>query len=261
MSMGKNFLAPRNVSLWLAFSLASTLLSCRGTQELNPVSKKELPQELSLKEDRSQFAELRKDIPIEIQSKNDEAALILELMKDPSEEPNRIRERFQTQLRKQRESNDKQLRELREEFTKEERNRRENFTKKLKEEREAFISSKPKSDARNTFFSDQESRRRNFFSTERETREEFESKVRENRKNFDDKARELNGKFELEYRAFSKKHQEYLKEKKSAPAVELIRRPVTPAVNAPATVNNPDLSEFDKIPKGQKIQLAPASEE
>src|SRR5690606_36454977 len=94
--------------------------------------------EVSIKADRSYLDQERQNIPAEIKKANDELAFDLEQMGQIKEDPNKIRERFQTKVRKARDKFRNQLAKKRENFSKEERKQREAFLKAQAKEREAF---------------------------------------------------------------------------------------------------------------------------
>ncbi|MES2855719.1 MAG: hypothetical protein V4692_07645 [Bdellovibrionota bacterium] len=161
--------------------------------------------EMSLKADRTELDELRKDIPEDLKKENDELALVLSMMKDGTEEPGKVRDRFNTAVRKKREKSDKLMRKQREDFTKLERKTRDEFLKTQKSEREKFVdkAKKRSSDERRDFFNEQDTKRRDFFSNQSDSRREFESKITEDRKTFEDYVREQTNRFNQEHRAYS----------------------------------------------------------
>src|SRR4051812_45228558 len=76
----------------------------------------ELSGEMSLKADRDQLAEMRKQIPAEKQKSNDELALSLNLMKQGSEQPSVVRDKFTTLVEKKRSSFRDKITKLRESY-------------------------------------------------------------------------------------------------------------------------------------------------
>ena len=175
-------------------------------------SSAQIPDEVSLKEDRAELDELRKDIPEDVKRENDEIAFILKNMATMEEEPSKVRDRFQTALRKRREKMDKTLRKERETFTSNERSKRDEFLTKLKEEREDFSSKKPDAKERKKFFDKQESDRKEYFSEQSDKRKDFESNITERRKTFEDYVREQSNKFNQEHRAYSQAFNERRRE-------------------------------------------------
>lgn len=199
--------------LW-TLALAFVLLSCATNRGRNdPPGKKPVaapataavavPDEVSLKADRSELAELRKGVPSEVRRENDELAFILGLMAKGDEEPGKVRERFNTAVRKRREKTDQDLRKRREEFTRGERKSREDFLKNAREERARFVKTKVDSEGRNRFFGEQDRKRKEFFAGEQDRRKEFESDMSERRKTFEDYIRERTNHFNQEYRAYT----------------------------------------------------------
>ncbi len=202
----------------LLFALAS---SCSAFDKRNSEKEKQeaaakaaaapstqIPDEVSLKEDRAQLDELRKDIPEDVRRDNDEVAFILKNMATMEEEASKVRDRFNTAVRKRRDKMDKQLRKEREDFSKTERSTREDFLKKLQSEREDFNSSKRDSKERKKFFDKQDGVRKEFFADQSEKRKDFEGNVTERRKAFEDYVREQSNKFNQEHRAYSQAYVE-----------------------------------------------------
>lgn len=240
---------------------------------------KDVANEVSLKADRSAMDEARKDIPEEIRRENDEIAGLLSfVVRESEEEPNRLRDRFNTALRKKRERSDRELRKKRDDFTATERKKREDFLKKLKTDRDEFTSGRRRSgEERKRFFDDQDSSRREFFATERDLRKDFESSMQESRKNTEDYIREKQNAFNQDLRAYQQRYTERkrtmdLKKRAEEKARSLERAgkpvhqaPLSVSVDAepearllPASTPSPDpLAEFDKIPAGPGVPLAP----
>ena len=281
--------------VWGAVGTALCLAACGGMKSRSdlkpgevarsdkPSLMEEKPGEVSLRADRSQLDDFRKEIPEEIKKSNDEIAMIMSfIVRDSEEEPNRLRDRFSTALRKKREATDKKLRRAREDFTRHERADRETFLKKSKEERERYVASaKRTSDERKIFFDDQEDKRKTFFADQTEARKDFEQHVSEERKAVEDYNREKQNAFNQEYRTYQtryteRKKQMDLKKRMEEKSHDLERggkpvMPVTPgnglngeasAVDAASTntaVARPadPLAEFDQIPKGAGVPLAP----
>jgi hypothetical protein len=236
----------------------------------------QVPDDLSLKSDRSQLDDLRKEIPEEIKRTNDELALIFEILnaKGGDEEPSAVRERFDKALRSRRDKNDKDLRRRREDFSKSEKRERDLFLEKLKAEREKFVSKKVTPDERRRFFEDQDQSRRDFFADQADKRKEFESAIQDGRKTFEDYAREKQNQFSQELRAYTagyydRKKNVDLKKRVDAQVKEKERekerdeeqkqmRESTIRQNS-KPVEDPD-EEFKQIPKSRGTTLAPADD-
>lgn len=246
--------------------------------------------EVSLKADRSELDKLRSEIPDEVKRQNDEIALILSFInRETEEEPNKVRDRFSTALRKRREALDKHLRRTRESFSKTEKKEREEFLKRSKEDRAEFLERKRSPDDRKRFFEDQEDKRKGFFADQTEKRKDFESSVQDERKRMEDFIREKQNQFNQEWRDYQiryteRKKQNELKKRMEQKARDLERRgqPVSapgnqPAGQLPATqpsgsgaVNavprgtlqssvEESLKEFETIPQGPGVPLVPGS--
>lgn len=174
-----------------------------------------LEQEMSLKADREQIAELRKDIPDAKQRQNDELALYLNLMKQGTEQPNIVRDRFQTLVQKRRTSYRDKVTRLRDDFRKEETRRREDFLKAQKDKRDAQIKKKQTSAENRRFFGDQDKESQRFFADERDRRKNFEAELTAQSKDFESYMRERNNEFNEQFRLYSKQFSEKPKDKKA----------------------------------------------
>lgn len=276
------------VALWFSavvVASAMTVSSCavKSVHEGDPATAapdlKDAVSEVSLKADRSAMDEARKDIPEEIRRENDEIAGLLSfVVRESDEEPNRLRDRFSSALRKKRERSDRELRKKRDDFTATERKKREEFLKKLKTDRDEFTSGRRRStEERKRFFDDQDTSRRDFFSNERDLRKDFESSMQETRKNTEDYIREKQNAFNQDLRAYQQRYTERkrtldLKKRaeEKARSLERAGKPVhvaplsvsggtEPEARAlPASTPSPDpLAEFDRIPSGPGVPLAP----
>jgi hypothetical protein len=200
-------------SLFWATSLVLPFcISCSSAQTQDE-SKPLVDSKYKLSEDRNSFEELRKDIPVQKRSENDELAYVLQLMSQNQHTPSQVRDKFNTVLRKKRELFQKDMKKKREEFVKAEKKEKDEFLKNIEVERKDFSRNKVSSDQRREFYSDIEAKRKDFFAGQREKRDSFESDMRDSRKNFDDYAREKTSEFNQEHRAYSKKFDEIKKEK------------------------------------------------
>lgn len=166
-----------------------------------------------LKKDQEALEDLRKDLPEEVKKQNDETAYIYSMMAEVAVEPSRIREQFQSKIRKKRELFDKDITKEREVFTKNERKLRDEFLKNQSKKRDAFFASKPTKEKRDEFFKEHEDLRKEYFANEREQRAEFDSSVRERRSNFEDYIRQMTNKFNQEHRDYSKRYDDLRKKK------------------------------------------------
>lgn len=251
----------------------SDLKTADAAKTGKPSLMEDQPGEVSLTADRSELADFRKDIPEEVKKSNDEIAMMMSFIaRESEEEPNRLRDRFSTALRKKREATDKKIRRAREDFTKHERAEREVFLKKSKDTREGYLSgSKRTADERKSFFETQDDKRKSFFADQSEKQKDFEQHVQEERKGVEDFNREKQNAFNQEWRAYQtryneRKKQTDLKKRMEDKSRELERngKPVSP-VTAPAETGliesstrptNP-LAEFDQIPPGPASPLVP----
>lgn len=258
-------------ALWLL--LISVACSSVSKKEANAGKRVEPPivaDEVSLKADRSEFAEMRKEIPDDVKRENDELALVLGMMSNSNEEPSKIRERFNKAVRDRREKMDKDLRKKREDFSRTEQRTREDFLKKQTADREKFVKGKNSSDARKRFFEDQDLKRKDFFAGQADKRKEFESQVTDTRKNFEDYLREKTNSFNQEHRAYTaafydRKKNEALKkqaEKKAQEkAQDKARQDAKQGILPVAQPGQADpLEEFRNMPNTPVIPLGPTDQ-
>lgn len=214
--------------------------------------------EVSLKADRSEFDELRKDMPAEVRKENDELAGILQLLRNPNgeyERPEKIRERFSKIMRDKRERSNQQFRQEREDFNRLEKDKRAEFSENQKSEKEDFLKDKPSSDKRKRFFDKQEDKRSRFYDDAREKRRSFEAEISTRRRNFEDYTREKTNLFNAELRNYQKEYDEYRK------GEDLKRRMQQKGASTQAPIAQPNLSgptennipdEFSQMPNSSK---------
>lgn len=213
---------------------ATALTSCK-TNHSNSIAEdrakveSELGAETSLKEDRSQFSDLRKEIPAETQKNNDELALFLNLMKQGRENPQDIRGKFQTLVQKRRTSFRDKVQKLRNDYRDDEVKRREKFLADQKSKRDSHLKKKKDAKASREFFTEQEKERSGFFSDERARRLAFEAELNTQSKDFDSYMRERQKEFDEQYRLYSKQFSERPKDKKAVTGDEFKRLEEAPA--------------------------------
>lgn len=175
----------------------------------------QLSQEMSLKSDRSDLAELRKDIPDEKKKENDELALFLQLMNQSKESPTEMRDRFNSLVQKKRSAYREKVQRLREDYRHDETKRREDYLDAQKKRRDDFNRHKHDSRANREYYSDEDKKRQRFFADERDRRQSFESELNSQSKDFDNYMRERQKEFDEQYRLYSKKLSERPKDKKA----------------------------------------------
>lgn len=238
--------------------------------------------EVSLRADRDQFKDLRKDIPLEEQIRNDELALILQSMNRPEEDPYRIRDRFNTLVSRKREKFNKFIQKERDAFNSQQKTQRDQFLASLVEERKKWSSKKHISSETQEFYAKLEARRSQYNSEERDRRQDFEGTVRDRRSSFDENVRNITTKFNDEHRRYSQNYTEYRKAQelkktsqkpgkafldtngepidysKAPQQVNGMQQAAPAAANANVvepTVNDKDLEDFKKIPPGPGQKL------
>jgi hypothetical protein len=186
--------------------------------------------EMSLKADREQLAEMRKEIPAEKQKSNDELALSLNLMKQGTERPEMVRDKFTVLVEKKRTAFRDKVQKLRENYRKSETKRREEFLDEQKAKRADYLKTKRKVDETREYFADQDKDRQSFFSDERDRRASFESEISSQSKDFDSYMREKLNEFNEQYRLYAKQYVEKAKEKSAV------------------TGGAPDFKKIDEVP-------------
>ena len=191
--------------------------------------KNELGSEMSLKEDRATPDAFRKDTPAETRKQNDEMALHLNLMKQGTESPAAVRDKFQSLIRKKRTEFREKSRKLRDDYRGDETKRRDEFLNAQKTKRDAFMRRKRDSAQTRAFTGEQEKARAAFFSDERARRQNFESDMNAQSKDFDAYMRERQKEFDEQYRQYSKKFSERPKEKNAVTGDDFKRLEETPA--------------------------------
>lgn len=207
------------------WATALTCLLCcscttyRSNHEIHEGDRKniddQLGPEISLKADREALEEFRKQIPEEKKQSNDELALYLQLMKQGTENPQMVRDKFTVLVEKRRSSFRSKVQKLRDDYHHQETKRRDAFLDKQKSKRNSFTGSKHSSAETREFFGQQDKDRQEFFADERDRRGNFESEISAQSKDFDSYMREKMNEFNEQYRLYSKKYSERPKEKKA----------------------------------------------
>lgn len=246
--------------------LIFVLLSCVVVFEAcSSKSKKagvsETQKEIRLTQDRSKLDQMRKDVPEDTRTYNDEAALILNLFADETKTPQQINSKFGELTNRKREEYSKNERRRREDYTKEEKKRRETYLDKLKSDRAKQNLSKMSSQERNQYFSEQDSEKRRFFADESDARKDFESRMRQERQDFDAQMRDMRGRFDNEYRTYSKTYNERKKllDQKAKFENKVKSKNIgQPNSGSPASGSPPpgfteeDIKDLESIPKAAK---------
>lgn len=213
MSVGRICLAKSLGQLLVVLLLAS----CSSIQTKDRMTPSELEEskkpanaesEVSLAKDRSELETLRKDIPPDTQKKNDELALIFELMQEGKTQPSDLQSRFDRLARRKRDQFRDEGKKHRDTYTREERTKREKFLKDIKFERDSFTSHKHEPEETRNFYQEMETKRRDFFADEQEKRRNFESDMRAKSSDFEQNLRDVQQRFNETYRAYSRDYNE-----------------------------------------------------
>lgn len=178
-------------------------------------------EELSLKKDSEEIAELRKNIPAEKREANEDLRDILSTLGEVKHPPSQQREKFESRMRKIREKQRTDRQKSRDTYNKEERRAREVFLKDLKITRERFIRSKADKDDKKEFFDKQEDQRKEFFADEKDKRRDFESDMRQKENDQTALYREKSEEFYRELKIYTAKYNEQQKALKERKPVDL----------------------------------------
>lgn len=206
----------------LLFLSSCTTFRSSGSRATRSNDRKLVDQELgaeqSLTADRSELANLRKEIPDEKKKSNDELALFLQLMQPGTLSPEQVHERFRVMMEKRRTSFRNKVQKLRDDYRRDEVKRRDSFLDAQKSKRNSYTSGKHTSEETRDFFSAQDRDRQSFFADERDRRGNFEGEINAQSKDFESYMREKMNEFTEQYRLYSKKYYERAKDKKPAPS-------------------------------------------
>jgi hypothetical protein len=242
-SVGNFFLPASLISFTLVLGFGCT----HSNDVANP------NEEYSLKEDRSKFDELRKDIPQEKRQENDEEAFILELTGQVKRHPNEIRESFNKVVRQKRKAFQDNQRKKRDEYRSADNRKQEEFLRKQKELREKFTKKKSSSSERGEFFQEQDKDRRQFFTEKDEKRRAFDSDLLDKSREFEASIRDRTNSFYQAHKDYSKRFEESQKEaKKKALEAAKGRPAIAPAGEGP---DQDLLKQFDEIPATAPTRL------
>lgn len=191
--------------------------------------KRELEQEMSLKQDRESLNSLRTEVPTETRKSNDELALFLNLIKQGTETPQNVREKFNSLVMKKRSAFREKVERLRGKFRDDETRKRETFLRDQQRKRDNYLRRKRDPRDQRDFLADMEKDRQQYFADERARRSSFESEVSAESKDFDSYMRERQKEFDEQYRIYSKKFSEKPKDKKAVTGDEFKRLEDSPA--------------------------------
>lgn len=241
-------------------SLLSILFVCTQALASSSEPKEEdvdtSSQELSLKQDRAELDELRKEVPEDIKQSNDDMAFILKLFENKARKPSKIRSQFTKVYNRTRKKKQKEFKKERNQFTKAEKKRRKAFQKQAKKKRQEFLDSDPEKDDKKEYFAEERVRQKEFYNDERDKRKEFEADLRARRKEFDDYLKDRRKDFDDRLRQFRKEQKEMKRMQRKMKKQRSSRATSTEI----SPENQKYLSDFDKIPRKGGHRLAPPDE-
>lgn len=160
-------------------------------------------QKYSLSEDRSQFEQLRKDIPQAQQLKNDEKSIYTEWMLGFRKEPSEIRTKYNDLISRKRDFFNRDMNKIREEYSAAESQRKKTFTDELNQERESIKSMKTTRERKTELYNEIDSKRKNFFIEVKTQRDNFEADFREKRKDFEEYIKEKRDEFNSDLKEYT----------------------------------------------------------
>lgn len=225
-SDGKKFLSfGRATEVLLVFSLGATLAACavttRHDQEPKVAPTAEAGDggstnaEVSLAGDRGSVEELRKNIPPAKREANDDLRAVLSLFGEVKVPPEKIRDRYQRIIQREREKFRRDNQREREAYDRDEKKRRDEFNNKIKAEREDFNPKRYSNDDRKKFYDDLEQKRRDFNADEHTKRDDFNASVKEKSDDFNSQMRDRDQEFNEQYRAYTLRYNDWQKEIKN----------------------------------------------
>ncbi len=216
--------------------------------------------EVSLAKDRSQYSELRQDIPAQKQKENDELAFVLNMLReDKPININSVRSRWNREIRKRRKNFNRDTKKARDEFNKKQKKARESFLAKQKSERNSFNrSSKSREDSKD-FYADQDQIRRSFFADQRDRSNAFRDEQREKRRAFDEVIRGRVKEFNDLYREYQRRQRDRktalrLEKRMQQKQKKIIRNNQRMGLSPE---DQKALNDFNKIPPGLGTLLSP----
>jgi hypothetical protein len=201
------------IQVALIFSLGCAHRVTKKREEDRKNIHAQLAEEMSLKSDRDDMQTARKDIPLEKQKTNDELALYLSLMKQGTEKPQVVREKFSMLMERKRVSFREKVHKLREVYRRDETKRRDDFLNKQRRTRDNHKLTRRTPEQSRDFYGAQEKERLAFTADERDRRTSFEAELNAQSKDFDSYMREKNNEFNEQLRLYSKKFADRAKDK------------------------------------------------
>ena len=218
LKTGRCFMHPKNMVLIFAFVLSSCETFTRSEQatettENTALTNTNVRQKYSLSEDRSQFEQLRRDIPQSQQLKNDEKAIYIEWMLGFRKEPSEIRSKYNDLINRKREKFNNDMNKIREEYSTAESQRKKTFTDELNQERESIKSMKTTRERKTELYNEIDSKRKNFFIEVKTQRDNFESDYREKRKDFEEYIKEKRDEFNSDLKEYTAQYSDNKKGK------------------------------------------------
>lgn len=218
--------------------------------------------EYSLKSDRSHLATMREHVPQDIQLRNDEWALVLQLMAEGREHPSQVRDKFSDISRQLRQRFSRDRRQEREQFNKKIKHLRQDFTTQQTTAQKEFQLTNPNRQATAQFYGKQNQETQEFYLSLRTQQNEFEADQRQKQRDFDAYLAEKQRHFDQEYRDYNRRYMQKFGESNGAggatggletPASGRGREGVSSP--QPSGEDHEALREFQKFPKGPGVPL------
>lgn len=231
-------------ALFIAFLLLTGCVTSksdnpRKISEQRQLVRDQLSGEISLKQDRHELDELRKEVPKEKKEANDELAFSLNQTADLKEEPSKIRQRFQNLVERKRRRFNEKVQKIRNKYQTDETRRRDDFFRDQNEKRDKFRAAKRSTRDSNDFYSQQDRDRLEFFAREREKRADFDDEILQQTKDFNEYMKMKHDEFTEQMRNYTQRFDQMRKEKGATKA-----KPSAGSGSAdPSSEENPKLPE------------------
>lgn len=219
------------ICVFLAGCATSKSDNPRKISEQRQLVRDQLSSEVSLKEDRHQLDDLRKDIPKEKREQNDELAFSLNLTAEVKEEPSKIRGRFQNVMEKRRRRFNDKVNKIRKQYQADETARRDKLFKDQNKMRDTYRAQKHSASDSHEFYSQLDKDRLEFFTREREKRADFDDEILQQTKDFNEYMRMKYDEFTEQMRIYTQRYDQMKKDKGSAPVEQNPKLPEGPYEN------------------------------
>jgi len=188
----------------------------RKISEQRQLVRDQLTSEISLKEDRHQLDDLRKEIPKEKKEANDELAFSLNQTSELKEEPSKIRQRYQNVMEKRRRRFNDKVTKLRRQYQTDETARRDKFFKDQNKARDNYRAENHSASDSHEYYNQLDKDRLEFFAREREKRADFDDEIHQQTHDFNEYMKMKYDEFIEQMRIYTQRYDQMKKEKGNA---------------------------------------------